>query len=74
MSISGLVFRINDYGMELDSFLGAIYLPWHTIATAVFITVAYKIYRMRLDKWQSYYVPWQVLGQRICQLTNSVSP
>jgi hypothetical protein len=51
MNISGLVFRINDYGMELDSFLGAIYLPWHTIATAVFITVAYKIYRMRLDKW-----------------------
>ncbi len=65
MSISGLVFRINDYGMELDSFLGAIYLPWHTIATAVFITVVYKIYRMRLDKWQSYCVPWQVLAQRI---------
>ena len=51
MSISGLVFRINDYGMELDSFLGAIYLPWHTIIPAVFIIVAYKIYRMRLDKW-----------------------
>jgi hypothetical protein len=49
MSISGLVFRIN--GMELDSFLGAIYLPWHTIATAVFIIVAYKIYTVRRDKW-----------------------
>jgi hypothetical protein len=51
MSISGLVFRINEYGMELDSFLGAIYLPWHTIATAVFITVVYKIYTVRRDRW-----------------------
>ena len=51
MSISELEFRIHDYGMELDSFLGAIYLPWHTIATAVFITVAYKIYKVRRDKW-----------------------
>ena len=73
MSINGIMLQINDYGLEFDSFLGAIYLPWHTIATAVFITVAYKIYRMRLDKWQSYYALWQVLGQRICQLTNGVS-
>ena len=51
MSISGVILEINEYGLELDSFLGAIYLPWHTIATAVFIIVAYKIYRMRLDKW-----------------------
>jgi hypothetical protein len=51
MITSGLELQINDYGLEFDSFLGAIYLPWHTIATAVFITVAYKIYRMRLDKW-----------------------
>jgi hypothetical protein len=31
----------NDYGFELDSFLGAIYLPWHTIAitTALLISV-----------------------------------
>ena len=74
MSISGLVFRINDYGMELDSFLGTIYLPWHTIATAVFITVAYKIYRMKVDKWQSYCVQWWDLVWRISQLTNGVSP
>jgi hypothetical protein len=51
MSINGIMLQINDYGLEFDSFLGAIYLPWHTIATAVFITVVYKIYRMRLDKW-----------------------
>ena len=51
MSISGLVLRINDYGFELDSFLGAIYLPWHTIVPALLITIGYKVYRMRLDKW-----------------------
>jgi hypothetical protein len=51
MSISGIMLEINDYGLEFDSFLGAIYLPWHTIATAVFITIAYKIYKVRRDKW-----------------------
>jgi hypothetical protein len=51
MNISGIMLQINDYGLEFDSFLGAIYLPWHTIATAVFITGAYKIYKARRDKW-----------------------
>lgn len=74
MSISGIMLEINDYGLEFDSFLGSIYLPWHTIATAVFITIAYKIYKVRRDKWQFYYVPWQVLVWRISQLTNGVSP
>jgi hypothetical protein len=47
MSISGLVFRINDYGMEFDSFLGAIYLPWHSIAIATALLIAYKIYKRK---------------------------
>ena len=51
MTINGVELSLNEYGLELDSFLGAIYLPWHTIATAVFISVAYKIYRMKVDKW-----------------------
>jgi hypothetical protein len=40
-----------DEEEALMEWLGAIYLPWHTIATAVFITVAYKIYKVRRDKW-----------------------
>jgi hypothetical protein len=48
---SGLELQLNDYGLEFDSFLGAIYLPWHTIAIATAVLIAYKIYRMRLDKW-----------------------
>jgi hypothetical protein len=51
MSISGLVFRISDYGMELDSFLGAIYLPWVTIITAALVVIAYKAYKIWRDRW-----------------------
>ena len=51
MITSGLELQINDYGLEFDSFLGAIYLPWHTIITAVLIVIGYKIYKVRRDKW-----------------------
>ena len=37
----------NEYGLELDSFLGAIYLPWHTIAIATVLLIAYKIYKRK---------------------------
>ena len=37
----------NDYGLELDSFLGAIYLPWHTIGIATALLIAYKIYKRK---------------------------
>ena len=37
----------NEYGFELDSFLGAIYLPWHTIILTALAVVAYKAYK----KW-----------------------
>jgi hypothetical protein len=51
MSISGIMLEINDYGLEFDSFLGAIYLPWHTLITAALITIGYKVYKVRRDKW-----------------------
>lgn len=52
MITSGLELQINDYGLELDSFLGAIYLPWHTIITAALVVVAYKAYKIWRDRWQ----------------------
>jgi hypothetical protein len=35
----------NDYGLELDSFLGAIYLPWHSIAGITLAVITLKIVR-----------------------------
>ena len=40
----------NEYGIEFDSFLGAIYLPWHTIAIATALLIAYKIYKRKKNK------------------------
>jgi hypothetical protein len=37
----------NEYGFEFDSFLGAIYLPWHSIAIATALLIAYKIYKRK---------------------------
>jgi hypothetical protein len=51
MITSGLELEINEYGFELDSFLGAIYLPWHTLITAALVFVAYKAYKIWRDKW-----------------------
>jgi len=40
----------NEYGLELDSFLGAIYLPWHTIIITALLVTAYKIYKRKKNK------------------------
>jgi len=51
MIADGLELYItSDYGLELDSFLGAIYLPWHTIAIATALLIAYKIYKRKKNK------------------------
>jgi hypothetical protein len=48
MITDGLELYItSDYGLELDSFLGSIYLPWHTIIITALAVVAYKAYK----KW-----------------------
>ena len=48
---SGLRLHITtDYGLELDSFLGAIYLPWHTIITTALLVTAFKIYKRKKNK------------------------
>ena len=47
MITSGIQLQINDYGLEFDSFLGAIYLPWHSIAIATALLIAYKIYKRK---------------------------
>ena len=48
MTINGFDLSItSEYGFELDSFLGAIYLPWHTIILTALAVVAYKAYK----KW-----------------------
>jgi hypothetical protein len=48
---SGLRLHITtDYGLELDSFLGAIYLPWHTIAIITALIIGYKIYKRKKNK------------------------
>ena len=41
------LYITSDYGLELDSFLGAIYLPWHTIGIATALLIAYKIYKRK---------------------------
>jgi hypothetical protein len=51
MTINGIQLQLNDYGLEFDSFLGAMYLPWHSIAIATAVLIAYKIYKVRRDKW-----------------------
>ena len=47
---NGLELILSEYGLELDSFLGAIYLPWHTIAIATALLIAYKIYKRKKNK------------------------
>ena len=47
MSIEGIMLEINDYGLEFDSFLGAIYLPWHSIAIITISAIAYKFYKRK---------------------------
>jgi len=51
MTINGFELVIsNEYGFELDSFLGAIYLPWHTIIITALLITAYKIYKRKKNK------------------------
>ena len=47
MTISGVILELNEYGLEFDSFLGAIYLPWHSIVIATALLIAYKIYKRK---------------------------
>ena len=45
---NGLELYITaNYGIELDSFLGSIYLPWHTIIITALLITAYKIYKRK---------------------------
>ena len=46
----GIQLLISEYGFELDSFLGAIYLPWHTIIITALALIAYKIYKRKKNK------------------------
>ena len=40
----------HEYGLELDSFLGSIYLPWHTIILTTLAVIAYKVYKRKRAK------------------------
>jgi hypothetical protein len=50
MTINGVELSLNEYGLEFDSFLGAIYLPWHTIIITALALIAYKIYKRIRNK------------------------
>jgi hypothetical protein len=50
MISDGLELLLSEYGLELDSFLGAIYLPWHTIAVITALVMGYKIYKRKKNK------------------------
>ena len=50
MISDGLELLLSEYGLELDSFLGAIYLPWHTIIITTALLIAYKIYKRKKSK------------------------
>ena len=41
---------LNDYGLELDTYMGSLYLPWHTIALSTALLIAYKIYKRKKSK------------------------
>ena len=41
------LYITSEYGFELDSFLGSIYLPWHTIIITALALIAYKIYKRK---------------------------
>ena len=41
---------LNDYGLELDTYMGSLYLPWHTIAITTALLIAYKIYKRKKNK------------------------
>jgi len=47
---NGLELLLSEYGLELDSFLGAIYLPWHTIILTTLAVIAYKVYKRKRAK------------------------
>jgi len=44
------LYITSEYGFELDSFLGSIYLPWHTIIITALAVVAYKAYKIYLKR------------------------
>ena len=51
MTINGFELIVsNEYGIEFDSFLGSIYLPWHTIILTALAVVAYKVYKRKRAK------------------------
>jgi hypothetical protein len=47
---NGLELLLSEYGLELDSFLGSIYIPWHTILITTALLIAYKIYKRKKNK------------------------
>ncbi len=40
---NGLELQLNDYGLEFDSFLGALYLPWRTIIVFGLVILALRV-------------------------------
>ena len=51
MTINGFELYItSEYGFEFDSFLGSVYLPWHTILITTALLIAYKIYKRKKNK------------------------
>jgi hypothetical protein len=50
MISSGLELALNEYGLEFDSFLGAVYVPWHTIILTTLAIVGYKVYKIKRGK------------------------
>jgi hypothetical protein len=50
MITDGLELLVSEYGIEFDGFLGAIYLPWHTIILTTLALIAYKIYKRKKNK------------------------
>ena len=45
-----MTLLLNEYGLELDTYMGSLYLPWHTIAITTALLIAYKIYKRKKNK------------------------
>ena len=46
-----MTLELNDYGLELDSYVCYIALSWQVIVPAVIAIVAYKIYKWRKTRY-----------------------
>jgi hypothetical protein len=46
-----MTLELNDYGLEFDTYVCYIALSWQVIIPAVVALIAYKIYKVRKNRY-----------------------